>query len=228
MEVDNTCDKTNAFGNAIGNAIAEKQAHIQEEITGDSNPTEPNSQEFTAELNGKMSTTEITHINDEETEENVATKPNFSETMSKIEMTHINDEETENTETEPNFSEPMSTIDMTHFNDETMGPHIERELNRTGFDAERNETMCRMAISLCSDEQFNSHNEIPIGNATIIQVDLAKQNDPCHSGLTRILSDSQHESNANNKNQAVQQNIENKSKHRNATRYCRKRYHTFR
>jgi len=210
------------------NAIAEKQAHIQEEITGDSNQTEPNSQEFTAELNGKMSTTEITHINDEETEENVATKPNFSETMSKIEMTHINDEETENTETEPNFSEPMSTIDMTHFNDETMGPHIERELNRTGFDAERNETMCRMAISFCSDEQFNSHNEIPIGNATIIQVDLAKQNDPCHSGLTRILSDSQHESNANNKNQAVQQNIENKSKHRNATRYCRKRYHTFR
>ena len=87
--------------------------------------------------------------------------------MSTTEITHINDEETEeNIETEPNFSEPMSTIDMTHFNDETMGSRIEREPNPTGFDGERNETMCRMAISLCSDEQFNSHNEIPIGNTT--------------------------------------------------------------
>ena len=87
--------------------------------------------------------------------------------MSTTEITHINDEETEeNIETEPNFSEPMSTIDMTHFNDETMGSRIEREPNSTGFDGERNETMRRMAISLCSDEQFNSHNEIPIGNTT--------------------------------------------------------------
>ena len=43
MEADNSCDKTNTIGNnTIGDAIVETQAHIQEEITGDSNQTEPN------------------------------------------------------------------------------------------------------------------------------------------------------------------------------------------
>ena len=37
---------------------------------------------------------------------------------------------------------------------------------------------------------------------------IAKQIDPFHSGLTRILSDSRHESDSTNTNQAVQQNIE--------------------
>ena len=114
-------------------------------------------------------------------------------------MTHINDKETkENIKTEPNFSKTMSTIDMTHFNDATMGPYIETEPSPTGSDVERNETMCRMAVSLCSDEQFNSHNEISIGNTTVTQVDQANQNDP---GSTRILTDSRHESDSNNTNQ---------------------------
>ena len=121
-------------------------------------------------------------------------------------MTHINDKETkENIKTEPNFSKTMSTIDMTHFNDAIMGPYIETEPSPTGFDVERNKTMCRMAVSLCSDEQFNSHNEISIGNTIVTQVDQAKKNDP---GSTRILPDSRHESDSNNTNQAVQQNIE--------------------
>ena len=97
---------------------------------------------------------------------------------------------------------------MTNLNDETMGPYIETVPNSTEFHAEHNETMCRVANSLRSDEQFNSHNEIPIGNTTITQVDIAKQIDPLHSGLTRILSDSRHESDSTNTNQAVPQNIE--------------------
>ena len=122
-------------------------------------------------------------------------------------MTHINDKETEgNIDTEPNFSEQMTT--MTNLNDETMGPYIETVPNSTEFDAEHNETTCRVVNSLRSDEQFNSHNEIPIGNTTITQVDIAKQIDPLHSGLTRILSDSRHESDSTNTNQAVLQNIE--------------------